>query len=674
MKKSTLLLFLPLHYERQLVKFNNKKKHLINKISNNLIILHSIQNKSNLVNSEVFNNRQIIQSNLNNHHFACFYLKIKKIHFISIHTLKKYYYISFYLLSKNKYFLTDIKFKTFWTLNLLSHFISFYRFYFFTLITTKLLLLSNFNIRVFNRFKKIRRRFITYFTYNKSTSFLSLPLKTNQTTKVMSFIYSYWNYFKVFLFTKKVLKQSIHKIIRFPLFISATLSFDLLDVSLRPFFIYHSMCFLGQPLFYNNLFINLTSDKKLFKVKSLLSRRRKFKRFIFKKYKQSNLFFNELRFCKIKKHIFSFIYSFFFRVINIYLFFSYFTPNNVSLITHTSKSLKLHKFRFRSARKFSRKKKRNLRRRFFFTKRLKRHSMHRYFKQFRFKKTLFRNKLLIAAKAPFLTNFNKVMMFNKNFLLNTSTKSILILTLLFLNKFRRVIPHIIFLYKNFYNSTQTIHFKRILNSFKKWSNVIPFFYLPSSVKLLVKSKKTKLTHYDYLLYLRQIIGGFLESITQKKIFLKITTKLRIRKKIKKALFFLYKRHRNYQNSIGRGFFFNEMLFVCWYSLFTKDLQFLLGWLTRAMCRMEIRKHRKFIKILKVLFTKYKYFFLRTNRVKGIKLDIRGKLGVKGNAKKRHLSFNVNTTSFSKKKYRLDYRQGLVYTETGVLGVTLILTY
>jgi hypothetical protein len=90
--------------------------------------------------------------------------------------------------------------------------------------------------------------------------------------------------------------------------------------------------------------------------------------------------------------------------------------------------------------------------------------------------------------------------------------------------------------------------------------------------------------------------------------------------------------------------------------------------------MEIRKHRKFIKIFKMLFSKYKSFFLRLNKVKGVKLDIRGKLGVKGNAKKRHLSFNVNTTSFSKKKNRLDYRQGLVYTETGVLGVTLILTY
>jgi len=92
--------------------------------------------------------------------------------------------------------------------------------------------------------------------------------------------------------------------------------------------------------------------------------------------------------------------------------------------------------------------------------------------------------------------------------------------------------------------------------------VVPFFYLPLSVKSLVTSKKSKLTHHDYLLYLRQIMGGFLESLCQKKIFLKISTKLRIKMKIRRVLLFLYKKHRNYQNSIGRGFFFNEMLFVC----------------------------------------------------------------------------------------------------------------
>ena len=70
----------------------------------------------------------------------------------------------------------------------------------------------------------------------------------------------------------------------FPLFIYTTLSFDSLEASLKPSFTYNYTSFLGRSLFYNNLMINLISAKKLVKVKSLISRRRKFKRFIFKKY------------------------------------------------------------------------------------------------------------------------------------------------------------------------------------------------------------------------------------------------------------------------------------------------------------------------------------------------------------------------------------------------------
>jgi len=113
MKKSTLLLFSQAHYEHQLFKSNHQKKRLINKLANNLILLHFIQNKSNLTAYEIFNKRQISKPNLNNQRFVYFYLKLKKIQLISIRILNKYYYISFYLLSKNKYFLTDIKFKTF---------------------------------------------------------------------------------------------------------------------------------------------------------------------------------------------------------------------------------------------------------------------------------------------------------------------------------------------------------------------------------------------------------------------------------------------------------------------------------------------------------------------------------------------------------------------------------
>jgi len=100
----------------------------------------------------------------------------------------------------------------------------------------------------------------------------------------------------------------------------------------------------------------------------------------------------------------------------------------------------------------------------------------------------------------------------------------------------------------------------------------------------------------------------------------------------------------------------------------------MKWFTKSMTRLKLKKHKKFIKFFKKTLYKNESFFLVANKVKGFKFDIRGKVGVSGNAKKRHTSFYFGNTSFSTKKLRLDYSQGLVYTDTGVLGVTMILSY
>jgi len=657
-------------YTKLLTKHKYKKR-LLNNLLQNLKYLKTLKNKS----SYNLNTSIKFQSNILNNIYNLNLFVLKKIKPLKTFTSKnivQFYYISFYNLFNHVYFLSDTRFKNFWDSNLFNFFIIFYRAYIYLLTSNKLLLLTHFNLQIFNRFKKSRRRFFTYFLSSKSLNEFSLSLiqPYNINTKLTSFIYMYWTYLKLFLFTKTSTYKTINKKKLVTILLLCNIYYNY-NLSYKFNYKVTDFSKYVKPLFYLNLFINFLITTNIFKIKLLVSRRRRFRRFIFKKIKQSRFLFSSVRYIKIKKH-YNFILQYFksfiitFSLISCYYLFSI----SERLFTF----FRVYKLRFKSAKKFSRKKKRNLRRRFFFVKRSKRHNIHRYFKCFRLKKTLFRTKLLVSSKLTFLNNFKRSFSFLRTFLLSTSTKITILFILLFLNRFRRFIPRILFLFNNLYNTDTLFHLSSTLNTFGKWSNVVPFFYLSKPIKLLINSKKSRLNHYDYLLYLRQIMGGFLESLTQKKIFLKINTKLRIKKKIKYSLFFLYKKHRNYQNSIGRGFFFNEMLFVCWYSLFSKDLQFLMSWLTRAMCRMEIRKHRKFIKIFKMLFSKYKSFFLRLNKVKGVKLDIRGKLGVKGNAKKRHLSFNVNTTSFSKKKNRLDYRQGLVYTETGVLGVTLILTY
>lgn len=93
-----------------------------------------------------------------------------------------------------------------------------------------------------------------------------------------------------------------------------------------------------------------------------------------------------------------------------------------------------------------------------------------------------------------------------------------------------------------------------------------------------------------------------------------------------------------------------------------------------MNKLRINKHKQVIKLLQHFIIDYTDFFVYHNFIKGVKFDIRGKVGVTGNSKKRHILFSIGSTSFSRKNYRLEYQQGLVYTDTGVLGLTLIYVF
>ena len=312
--------------------------------------------------------------------------------------------------------------------------------------------------------------------------------------------------------------------------------------------------------------------------------------------------------------------------------------------------------------------------RFFYLKKKSKKIMFKRFKKNSFIKKIVKFKQFLTLKNTLLKSYKTTKHFNNYLLSSFSYKFLLIYTLLLTPQFRRYMGIISKIFSQVKTNTLQSHFNSYISLDGKWSNIIPFFYLPDNTKKLIKKETTKPMRESYLVYLRQYFGGFFEFLLKRKIFLKITTKLKITINIKKIFLYLYNKHRNYQYNIGRGFFFQEMLFVCWYSFFSKDLSFLMTWLTRLMNKIDYKKHRRLLKILKSILLRYKYFFLLLNKVEGFKFGIKGKLGVKGNAKKRIMEFTVRNTSFSKKKNRIEYQQGLVYTETGVLGVTMVLAF
>ena len=78
----------------------------------------------------------------------------------------------------------------------------------------------------------------------------------------------------------------------------------------------------------------------------------------------------------------------------------------------------------------------------------------------------------------------------------------------------------------------------------------------------------------------------------------------------------------------------------------------------------------FNKFLKEFFPVFRRIFL----VRGFKLDVRGKVSVAGNSKKRHYLIKYGELSFSKKNNKISYAQNIVRTPTGVLGLEFVLVY
>ena len=93
-----------------------------------------------------------------------------------------------------------------------------------------------------------------------------------------------------------------------------------------------------------------------------------------------------------------------------------------------------------------------------------------------------------------------------------------------------------------------------------------------------------------------------------------------------------------------------------------------------MERIYFRSQRKFLRFLRFIFRAIFKRFRKSVDIQGFFFDIRGKVGVSGNAKKRHFFFKEGPSSFSEKKIRLLFYQDLVRTRTGVLGVTFAMSH
>lgn len=257
----------------------------------------------------------------------------------------------------------------------------------------------------------------------------------------------------------------------------------------------------------------------------------------------------------------------------------------------------------------------------------------------------------------FLLNFLKFdfsFFFNKKFFLNFSNSFIF----LFFNK------HYVF------EKFDGVIFQ---NNFIEYNSITPLHFLDKPLRRLVFTKFQKSFTPDFFKYVYYYISSYLENFTKKRIFFKFNSKIKMPYEDFIRLNTVFFKHRNFQFKIGRGFFFFEMLEVIWLSFFYKDLSFLIEWFIKTMERIPFKNHRKLLSVFKFIIVNYFSIFSKKN-IKGFFFDIRGKVGVSGNAKKRHFSFYKGKYSKTTKNSRFDYQYNIIRTFTGALGVTMVLYY
>lgn len=93
-----------------------------------------------------------------------------------------------------------------------------------------------------------------------------------------------------------------------------------------------------------------------------------------------------------------------------------------------------------------------------------------------------------------------------------------------------------------------------------------------------------------------------------------------------------------------------------------------------MEKINPRFHRHFISHLRVFLGRLYKAQAKNLGFLGLKLAVKGKISVSGNAKKRTQRINYGVCSLTTKSYKISYSRGVVHTKTGVLGVKCFIFY
>ncbi len=291
--------------------------------------------------------------------------------------------------------------------------------------------------------------------------------------------------------------------------------------------------------------------------------------------------------------------------------------------------------------------------------------------------TPFYNSMNYKNKLTSLDNLN-----NRNFLIKISNNDLL--TFDFLNMstiinqpllykyiFWLIIPHnnLNNSLNHSLNSLNNHSFSTRINLFKT-TNLWPssFFHFTLKRKILKIFSFNKFLP-NVTMWYYNILIRFMESCTGKKIFLKfnpfIENFLSFTDIARCNMWSI--RINSFQKLLGPKIFLNESLRIMHIALRFKDPTFFANWIKGMLNRMSFWKYRLLFRYIKFAMRYLFWLYFSELQFKGLKIKLKGKISVAGNARTRTLVYRIGETGYSKIDNRVLCDSSIINTFTGVLG-------
>ena len=285
-----------------------------------------------------------------------------------------------------------------------------------------------------------------------------------------------------------------------------------------------------------------------------------------------------------------------------------------------------------------------------------------------------KSKLLIetrTTKNSFKNNFADLFFTNTNLLGYVFTNS-----LLFKYLFSSVL-----LNPKFSSSTLVLNLNNSLfsgsNSLFQKSNLLPSHVFNYKLKRRVLKAFTYDTFSpNVTMWYYHTIIRFVENCTGKKVYLKFNPFIENSLTFNdlSRCYIWAARVVRFQKVLGPRMFLRESLKIINVAIRYRDPTFLANWIRAMLKRTNFYKYKPLFRYLKYVFTHLFQGYFKDLGFKGLKLKLKGKICVAGNARTRTLFYRVGNTSHSTFDNRVVYDLSYINTFTGVLGFQLWFYY